>query len=235
MARAFEYKHLYMLPGLDGTGMLFTPLTEAFGYDCRTTTLPFEDERTLEEYIESVSERLPDHRVWLLAESFSGPIALALLARFPGRFKGAVLASTFARSPFSSFLGFNNWVAESFFGNNTLESLLLNKFCVNGEVPRNIQETVHLISEEMPAEMVKNRLRMMQQLDVTPLLSRISAPVLYLRGLKDRLVTARMREELFEGIPQICMKEVNGPHLLLQAQPRICANAILNFLALEDN
>jgi hypothetical protein len=31
------------------------------------------------------------------------------------------------------------------------------------------------------------------------------------------------------------MKEVDGPHLLLQAQPGVCADAILNFLELVDN
>lgn len=230
MPDTLDYRHIYLLPGLDGTGLLFSPLTRAFGYRCRTTSLSFSTETTLDEYIDSVSARLPNHRVLLLAESFSGPIALGLLARFPGRFQAAILSATFARSPFTSFLGMNTVL----FGNTTLESILLSRFCTVDEVPTEVQKIVNEVSGIIPEEVIKKRLHSMDIFDVRSLLPRISAPVLYLAGLKDKLISANLRAELFENIPRICFKGIDGPHLLLQTQAETCANTIINFLDMED-
>lgn len=234
MADAIEYKHIHMLPGFDGTGLLFRPLAEAFGYRCRTTTLPFEDEVTLEDYVQSVSERLPERNVILLAESFSCPVALALLARYPARFKAAILSAGFARSPFGALLGLSRWITESFLGEHPLENLLLNKFCDRDHVPEAVQHAVVSAEEMVPASIIKTRFNMVASLNTLPLLSRIAAPVLYLRALQDNLVSTRLREELFENIPQICTKELDAPHLLLQTRPRECADTILNFLELDS-
>lgn len=230
MASELDYQHIFLLPGFDGTGLLFQPMEQALGYRCRTTTLPFDDEVTLEDYVESVNARLPSRNVILLAESFSGPIALSLLARYPGRFDAAILCATFASSPFGSVMGLSRWVMESFLGHKPLENLLLNKFCAIGDVPNNVQHAVKTVENLISPRIIKTRFNMIAGMNVTNLLSRISAPVLYLRALKDKLVSAPLREELFENIPQICLKEVNGPHLLLQCEPRVCVDAILNFL-----
>lgn len=234
VANASDFKHIYMLPGFDGTGLLFEPITKAFGYRCRTSVLSFNGEVTLEDYVQSVSARLPRHRAIILAESFSGPIALSLLARYPGRFEAAIICAGFARSPFGSLLGLSHWITESFLGRSPLQNLLLNKFCTADEVSEKVKQAVLSVEEMMAPEIIKMRFNMIAGLNVAPLLSRISAPVLYLRALKDRLVSSQLREELFENIPQICLKEVDGPHLLLQEQPQICADAILNFLEHVD-
>jgi pimeloyl-ACP methyl ester carboxylesterase len=170
----------------------------------------------------------------LLAESFSGPIALRLLAKYPGRFQAAVLCATFARSPFVSFLGMRTLVMKGLFGNATLENILLRKFCSGQDIPPDIQQMIHKISEQIPPEIIKKRLQIMDTADTRSLLPRISAPVLYLAGLQDKLVPAELRAELFENIPRICFKGIDGPHLLLQTQGGICATTIMNFLDLEE-
>jgi pimeloyl-ACP methyl ester carboxylesterase len=228
-----DYKNIYLLPGFDGTGLLFGPVAEAFGYRCRTTVLPFKHEITLEDYVQSVSDRLPKHRVILLAESFSVPIALSLLARFPGRFDAAILCSGFASSPFGSLIGLSRWITESFLGNNPLQNLLLNKFCDIRDIPQNVKDAILSVEKLVPPEVVKTRFNMIAGMNVSSLLSRISAPVLYLRALKDKLVSTKLREELFESVPQICMKEIDAPHLLLQLEPKVCADSIMNFLELS--
>lgn len=232
MASVSDFKHIYLLPGFDGTGLLFEPVAAAFGYRCRTTALSFNGEVTLEDYVQSVSARLPKHRAIILAESFSGPIALSLLARYPGRFEAAILCAGFARSPFGSLLGLNHWITESFLGRRPLQNLLLNKFCAADELSEKVKQSVLSVEEMIAPEVIRTRFNMIAGINVVPLLSRISTPVLYLRAMKDKLVSSQLREELFENIPQICMKEVDGPHLLLQEQPGICADAILNFLEL---
>ncbi|GIX21925.1 MAG: hypothetical protein KatS3mg121_0708 [Gammaproteobacteria bacterium] len=224
--------HIHMLPGFDGTGLLFRPLTEAFGYRCRTTSLCYEDELTLEDHLASVSAQLPPRNVILLAESFSTPIALHLMARQPARFRAAILVVGFARNPFGNWLG--RWVADSFLGDNALETLLLNRCCDRDDVPPRVCELVREAQQWVSAAMVRARVHLVAGLDNPPDLSRIAAPVLYIRAKRDKLVSARLREELFEGLPQIALKAVDGPHLVLQTHPRACADAILNFLHWDE-
>ena len=235
MSDTSNYKHIYLLPGIDGTGLLFKPLASAFGYRCRTTALSFQEEITLDDFIESASRQMPDHRALVLAESFSGPIALGLLAKYPGRFQAAILSSTFARSPFNSFLGMNALIPKNLFGNVTLSNLLLNRFCAGSEISGSVKDLVEEVSGKIPPLVVKKRLHILDTFDVRPLLSRISTPILYLAGLKDKLVSAGLRAELFENIPRICFKGVDGPHLLLQSKATVCADTIMNFLELEDS
>jgi pimeloyl-ACP methyl ester carboxylesterase len=234
MPDSSEYKHIYLLPGIDGTGVLFGPLEAAIGYKARTTALSYQNEVTIEDFVESISARLPMQRVLLLAESFSGPIALSLLAKYPGRFQAAILSTTFARSPLTSFLGMGTLLSKNLFGGTTLENLLLNKFCTKSEVPGHIQQIIHQLSEQIPSELIRKRLYILDTFDVRPLLPRISAPVLYLAGLQDKLVTAALRAELFENVPRICFKGIDGPHLLLQTRAEICTNTIMNFLEMEE-
>ena len=234
MARASDYKHIYMLPGIDGTGMLFDRLAMAFGYRCRTTVLPYEHEETVDDYLDSISDRLPKHRALIFAESFSGPLVLALLARYPGRFRGAILATTFARSPFISFFGMTTILSKGVFGGINLKNLLLNKFCSPEDVPEDVQEDVRILSDEISPEVIKQRLHIMDDLDVRHLLPSISTPVLYLRGLRDKLISEKLREELFESVPRIAFKGIDGPHLLVETQPKECADTIIHFLDMID-
>ena len=234
MGHATEYKHIYMLPGIDGTGMLFDRLARAFGYRCRTTVLPYEDEETVDDYLDSISERLPKHRALIFAESFSGPLVLALLARYPGRFRGAILATTFARSPFMSFFGMTTVLSRGLFGAITLKDLLLNRFCAPDDVPEDVKSDISLLSDEISPEVIKQRLHIMDELDVRHLLPSISTPVLYLHGLRDKLISEKLREELFESVPRIAFKGIDGPHLLVETQPVECADTIINFLDMID-
>src|SRR5687767_13530285 len=93
---------LVLLPGFDGTGKLFGPLQAALGTDVVSRTVRYDAERSLEDYIDTVTRILPQENAVLVAESFSGPVALSLLARHPTRIKCAVLCATFAVSPFRS-------------------------------------------------------------------------------------------------------------------------------------
>jgi pimeloyl-ACP methyl ester carboxylesterase len=144
------------------------------------------------------------------------------------------LSAGFVRSSFGALRGLSRWIMDSFLGERPLENLLLNKFCDRDEVPVSVQRAVREAQEMVPASVIKTRFNMVASLNTLPLLSRIAAPVLYLRAMKDRLVSARLREELFENIPQIATKEIDAPHLLLQTRPRDCADTILNFLELDE-
>ena len=74
------------------------------------------------------------------------------------------------------------------------------------------------------------RLRDMADFDVRAELHALDRPALYLRGRRDRLVSARFGEEFLATARRGRIAEIEAPHLLLQARPRDAAEAILDFV-----
>ncbi len=75
-----------LLPGFDGGGRLLAPrLAEApLPFDPRLVALPSDTARDYDELVTWVMARLPTDRPFsLLAESFSGPIAIRIASRPP--------------------------------------------------------------------------------------------------------------------------------------------------------
>jgi len=221
--------HLLLLPGLDGTGELFAPLIEAFSDDVTTSVVRYGSELTFDEYVECAARALPDNAL-VIAESFSGPIGIALAARHPGKIRCLVLCATFVRSPFRTLLRFSRFIPARAFAANPATPAILRHFCFNGDDASLRPSAVSVVSTVPPAIM-RARLACLASVDVGPLLRRIETPVLYLRASHDRIVGARLSNALTSQLPNISITEIDGPHLLLQTRPRECAAAILRFAA----
>src|SRR5688500_10831267 len=108
-----------MLPGLDGTGKLFQPLISALPKYLEPVVISYPQVVSLDyaALAELVRKQLPDDRFVLLAESFSGPIALAASALKPEHLVAIVLCTTFVSSP----TPLPRW----------LSSLILRPFCLD--------------------------------------------------------------------------------------------------------
>lgn len=92
---------IVLLPGLDGTGFLFQRFTQRLPGDCevRTVVYPTDAHLTLSNYAREVTQAWPKGRVVLVAESFSGLVALTLLTETPVRPDAIVFCATFAEPP----------------------------------------------------------------------------------------------------------------------------------------
>jgi pimeloyl-ACP methyl ester carboxylesterase len=223
--------HFLLLPGFDGTGEQFAPLVDALGPSHAFTLVRYANERSLERCVDAAASLLPDEPVVLIAESFSGPMAIALMARFPDRFQCAVLCATFAVSPFRSLLPAALKFSNYLFARNPLKPLLLRTFCVNGVRDQKVIELTTRVASAMDAEIIKSRLQVLLDLDVSNQLKSITVPTLYLRASQDRIVSRRLGQNLIEGLKDIEVQEIDGPHLLLQAKPVECAAAISAFVS----
>lgn len=220
--------HLVLLPGLDGTGELFAPLLQALGEDVTTSVVRYGAELTFDEYVESAAKALPERCV-LIAESFSGPVAIALAARHPGKVRGLVLCATFATSPFRPLARMARFVPKRLFRSSPLSATVLNYFSLSGD-SADVRPSPVAVASSVPPAIMRARLACLGTVDVRPLLNRVTAPVLYLRGSKDKIVSARLSRELTSRLPTVTVAEINGPHLLLQTRPRECAAAIGTFV-----
>ena len=215
------------MPGFDGTGELFAPLQSVLGID--SVVVRYRDEQVFDNYVKSVAVLLPDENAVLIAESFSGPIALALMAQYPERIKCAVLCATFAMSPYRFLTRLSQFVPSLFFRLSPTQPAMLRTFCFDKESdPALISKAVSVI-RSVPADTIKSRLKVLADIDLRPLLSRITIPVLYLKAMQDKIVSEDLSRELVRGLSNITVQEINGPHLLLQSRPEECAEHIKSF------
>lgn len=223
--------HIVLLPGLDGTGQLFAPLLDALGSRVQTTVVRYGSENSFEDYVHTAANALPSQNAMVIAESFSGPVALELAARYPDRIRCLVLCATFARSPFRPLLRAARLVPAGILGPSPIQPFLLRHFCFNGEADRSLVEKALTIVRAVPPRSMKARLATLAWLDVRSVLGRIKTPALYLQASRDRLVDRQLSRELTNGLRDVSVTAIDGPHLLLQSRPRECAAAILAFAA----
>ena len=95
---------LVLLPGLDGTGLLFGPLLAALPSEVAPIVVSYPGDSPLaySELLPLVLAALPTDRPFvLLGESFSGPLAVMAAAARPAGLVGVVLCASFIRNPHS--------------------------------------------------------------------------------------------------------------------------------------
>jgi pimeloyl-ACP methyl ester carboxylesterase len=94
---------LIVLPGLDGTGSRLTAFLREMQRAVPTRIIGYPPGQPMgyAELESLVRQLLPqDERYVLLAESFSGPIAIRMAADPPPGLAGLILCGTFAKNPF---------------------------------------------------------------------------------------------------------------------------------------
>lgn len=218
------------LPGFDGSGALFRPLQQALGDTLEFRAVAYGDYATFDDYIEQAEAAVPLERpVILLGESFSGPIALTLLARARRNYIGGVLAGTFAEPPLSLLVSLADKLRLASFVLPTVSEQILRVFCLNGvnDIAR-IREVVAVV-RQVSQRAIASRLMALSRMNATPDLGQIKIPVLLLRAANDRVVRSRYMEPLRQALSELDEVVLRGPHLLLQAAPDEAAEAIQAF------
>lgn len=86
--------YLVLLPGLDGTGLLFQPLIEMLPSNIKPIVVSYPPDKLLgyNELLPIVLKCLPTDKSFIvLGESFSGPLALRVASTRPDNLEGLVL------------------------------------------------------------------------------------------------------------------------------------------------
>lgn len=222
---------LVLLPGMDGTGRLFADFIAALGPDYDAVVVQYPPNRclTYSELGDIARSRLPSNRPFILvAESFSGPIAISLAASNPPGLRGLVLCCSFARNP-RPLIG---WLGLflALLPLNSLAFLVLEKFLLGNfssvRTLSALKDSIALV----PVETLRARTKAVLVTDVSSEMSQLSIPTLYLRASSDWLVPRSAAEHIQNLSPNVRVVTLEGPHLLLQAQPSEAAATVKNFL-----
>jgi pimeloyl-ACP methyl ester carboxylesterase len=223
-----------LLPGLDGTGKLFTRFIQALNtstddIDVRVIAYPTDEPLGYEALEVRIRSELPKDRSFiLLGESFSGPIAIRIAATPPPGLAALILCGTFAKNPYpllgwASSLAFlvpmkslPRWVRAPLMWSSRNDA----------RVPPRAARAIAAVD----GAVVRRRIAALLTVDATESLPRITVPALVIYAKQDRVVSYAATRWLLDHLPAAEVAPVDAPHLLLQAAPHECAAAVTAFL-----
>jgi pimeloyl-[acyl-carrier protein] methyl ester esterase len=222
---------LVLLPGLDGTGELFEPLIRCLSpaISPQVISYPFEPMMSIDELVYFVESQLPEKEFALLAESFSGLVALRLLPKISSRLTCVIFVGSFASPPkyfllkLIHFLPFLLFFVK-YIPKKLIRLLFLDEKATNAECLwlRNILVSV-------PKKLLVHRLRIISA-------TKFSEPITphcasyYLAGTGDRLVPPKASVWFKKNILGLSIVKVDAPHFMLQVKPIELAEIIAQCL-----
>jgi pimeloyl-[acyl-carrier protein] methyl ester esterase len=221
---------LVLMPGLDGTGLLFERFVSALPPNIRTCIIEYpRGALPLEEYAAVVSGRLPAGRVVLLAESFSGIVALYLLRKNHALAEKVIFVASFGRTPrryLRLLLLFFPALAWSI---PLIPNATWRFFCLGaGATPEDVARLKAVLAQVNP-NVVAHRLKLVASAKIAddpP----VAVPAYYLQAEGDRLVPRSAAEHLRKLFSHFTLLRVPGPHFLLQASAIECAQLIARIM-----
>lgn len=227
-----------LLPGFDGTGRLFTPLRKALDPSIRTKVISYATDRPqgYGEFCAQVLCALPKTPHVLVAEPFSGPVALKVAARAPQGLKALVLSASFAENPLPRLSLAQGLIGPWFF-RLPLPIGAIRAFLAGREASLELCRAIQDAVKTVDPKVLAFRLRDVLGADAMADLRRCLVPIFYLRATKDRLLGKRAVRLIAAARPNVTVIDLPGPHLLLQAAPDLCAvqiESVVSELDWED-
>jgi pimeloyl-[acyl-carrier protein] methyl ester esterase len=224
---------LILLPGMDGTSELFRDLIEELppSLECESVRYPTDKSLSYAELEILVTEAIPANEpLVLLAESFSTPLAIRLAAKNPANLRGLVLCAGFATSPIRGWKRSMCRSLAPFALHARLPKRAVKIFLLGNGVRDSLVAAVTDTIARVQPEVLLNRLRAVFACDVKAELAMVRLPVFYIRARQDRLVPASSLEEMKRCNPGVDFVELDGPHMLLQAEPKKASQEVMEFI-----
>ncbi|HNY67029.1 MAG TPA: alpha/beta hydrolase [Deltaproteobacteria bacterium] len=226
------------LPGLDGTGISFEPLAPFLPPDTAVRVVRYPPENlSFAETVQCAAEQVPPdlENAVVLAESFSGPVAVELAASGRIRAKCLVLCSTFARSPRPVLLNaLRHLPLERVLGLPVPRFIFRRITAGGNEAADLFLDLLSRVRDLVPAGVLAHRLGVIAGVDVRHRLPCLRMPCLYIQAASDRSVPASCLHDFACAVPDLRVKRMVGPHFILQARPAACLQAIGDFVRLVE-
>jgi pimeloyl-ACP methyl ester carboxylesterase len=222
---------LVLLPGMDGTGELFENLLAELPPNQKTVVVRYPTSTVLnyEELTALADMQIPKNTPYfLLGESFSGPIAIALAASANEQLKGVILCCTFAINPRPLLSNWSFLVPAITITDKLLcvtSNLMMSSF-KDCKVYEQLKATLPRVSPET----MRARLEAVIGVNYLVELAKINVPILYLKGKKDHLVPSAASKTIVKYAKNVSLVELDAPHLLLQIAAKKAASEISGFM-----
>lgn len=224
---------LILMPGLDGTGLSFEPLLKFIPDAINITVVRYPTDKLLsfKETVECAAAQVtPGPPRIVIAESFSGPVAVQMIASGRIQAKALVLCATFAKSPYSVIWPVARFLRLSLLVRPEMPALFFKIILGDNKLIASLGPLWKKVHADVPARGMDHRLGIINRVDVTKWLTKLSLPCLYLQATDDRVVSSSCLTDFKRRIPNLVIKRIKAPHFILQARPQACLEAIEQFI-----
>jgi pimeloyl-ACP methyl ester carboxylesterase len=208
---------LILVPGIDGTGLLFyrqiPSLSRAFEV---TTTRHRDAAGSMDELVEDLDRAIAataaGRRVTLVGESFGGALTLSYALAHPERIERIVIVNSFAHfgSPARLWLGYHLLRATPWGMMRIIRQLNASRM----HSPHTEQEEIRRFHELMRAttrEGYLSRLRILRDYDIRRQLPALRVPALFLAADHDTLIPSVDQAQLMAGlVPSATIRVLEG-------------------------
>ncbi len=223
---------LVLLPGLDGTGLLFDPLLRELPREWSIQVVSYPPDQRLgyDELLDRVRAQLPrDQPFVLLGESFSGPLAIRLAAESPANLRGLILVATFVRKPVRWL---PRWIGPYVpgFPFRLMPTWSQLRLLTSGRSTPELRLLFAAALRQVDAKVLAHRVAEVLRVDVSREFSQISVPMLLLAARYDRTVPDHNRRWMEQLRSDLRVEMIDCDHLLLQLEPRRAASMIKSFI-----
>lgn len=227
---------LVLVPGLDGTGLLFyrqIPLLES-RYRVATHRLR-DDARHLDELVADLHERVTamtgaGERVTLVGESFGGALSLSYALAHPDRVARLVILNSFPDFAPQARLRLGYWLLSATPWGVMRVVRRLTAWRLHS--PHTSQAEIRRFHQLMRATTRRgylSRLKMLREYDVRGRLADLTVPVLYLAGDGDKLVPSVEQAALMTSLtPHASMRVLRGHGHICLIAPDLDLSVLLN-------
>jgi pimeloyl-ACP methyl ester carboxylesterase len=220
-------QEIVLLPGLDGTGDLFDRIASHLASDFTVTIVRYPNDPSLgyAGYIELARNVIGSREVFLLGESFSGPVATCVAARLGPQIRGLLLAATFLKAPWPG------WLVQraSRIDPETTPRKLRDAILMGDYGDQELREKVDAIVRKLSRPVRAARLRAIAEVDVRQDFAALNCPILALHGRADWLVPMIAMQNVICRKGDARMIVFPAAHMLLQTCAAESAAAIIAF------
>ncbi|MCF6228720.1 MAG: alpha/beta hydrolase [Planctomycetes bacterium] len=216
--------NIVLLPGLDGTGILFKPLLKVLPDDYIPVVISYPNDKLMDynQLADYAQAQIPDGPYIIVAESFSGHVAHIIAERNPPNLQRVHFFSSFLRNPkpllLNSFTLLFAGVAMKI-----IPTKLLRKRMIGGHGDNELWNFIKTTINSVPIAIIVQRLKLVANYIAKTKTTTI--PYFSVAGESDKLVSPKYTIET----PWIDQGEsvlISGPHLLLQTRPKRCAEML---------
>jgi pimeloyl-ACP methyl ester carboxylesterase len=223
-----------LLPGFDGMARLSRYFIDALPPQLTPSVIVYPPD-VPESYSDlevRVRNLLPCDRTFaIVAESFSGPIAIRIAAKKPKGLVALVLVGTFVHNPVRFIPTWMKSLVGSYLFHIPPPAWMVRRLVAGFDAPDALMSEALAAWCQVKPGVLAMRLREALAVDAADDFLAVTLPMLYVRGTQDRLLAPSTVDALQRLRPDLEVAVIGAPHFVLQRRPTEAADLIANFLA----
>jgi len=178
-----------------------------------------------------VSAAVPQSERFVIAESFSTPLAAWYAATNPQNLVAVIICAGFVRSPVRRWSGTVKALARPWLFRLKPPRTIVEYFLLGQNAPPDLLQKLRRALHRVSPDVLSGRVLEVLDCDARDDLGRTTVPLLYLEATYDRLLSPSCKEEFSHLRQDILFKSIPAPHLLLQREPQKAATVMMAFIS----